>query len=52
MKRRQPVGYLYVLPAVVVFALFLGLPFLQTFEYSFYHWDGLSASTWAGLSNY
>jgi raffinose/stachyose/melibiose transport system permease protein len=50
--RRGLVGYLYVLPAFVVFAAFLGVPFLQTFQYSFFDWDGLSYATWAGLSNY
>jgi len=50
--RQQPVAYLYVLPAFLVFALFLGIPFLQTIQYSFYKWDGLGASTWVGWSNY
>ncbi len=51
-RRTQPVAYLYVLPAFVIFAVFLGVPFLQTVQYSFFHWDGLSLATWAGLSNY
>jgi raffinose/stachyose/melibiose transport system permease protein len=51
-RRRGLVGYLYVLPAFVVFAAFLGVPFLQTFQYSFFDWDGLSYATWAGVSNY
>jgi raffinose/stachyose/melibiose transport system permease protein len=52
MRRRSRVAYLYVLPAFVVFGVFLGWPFLQTLQYSFYNWDGLSAATWTGLSNY
>jgi raffinose/stachyose/melibiose transport system permease protein len=51
-RRRSRIAYLYVLPALVVFAVFLGWPFLQTLQYSFYNWDGLSSATWAGLSNY
>jgi raffinose/stachyose/melibiose transport system permease protein len=51
-RRTQPIAYLYVLPAFLVFAVFLGVPFLQTVQYSFFHWDGLSLATWAGLSNY
>ncbi|KQR52871.1 sugar ABC transporter permease [Leifsonia sp. Leaf336] len=43
---------MYVLPAFVVFAVFLGWPFLQTIQYSFYNWDGLSPATWAGFENY
>lgn len=51
-RRRSLAAYLYVLPAFVVFAVFLGVPFLQTIQYSFYDWDGLSVATWAGLANY
>lgn len=51
-RRRSLVPYLYVLPAFVVFAIFLGVPFVQTIQYSFYDWDGLSPATWAGLANY
>ncbi|MFE4469846.1 carbohydrate ABC transporter permease [Leifsonia sp. NPDC056824] len=51
-RRRSRVAYLYVLPAFVVFAIFLGWPFFQTIQYSFYDWDGLSAATWAGFANY
>ncbi|MGN6426581.1 sugar ABC transporter permease [uncultured Leifsonia sp.] len=51
-RRRSMVAYLYVLPAFVVFAIFLGWPFIQTIQYSFYNWDGLSPATWAGFANY
>ena len=51
-RRRSRIAYLYVAPAFVVFAVFLGVPFLQTFQYSFYNWDGLSVATWAGIANY
>lgn len=51
-RRRSLVAYLYILPAFAVFAVFLGVPFLQSIQYSFYDWDGLSTATWAGLSNY
>lgn len=56
-RRRSPgdprtIGYLYILPAVLVFVLFVGLPLLQSIRYSFYDWDGLSKATWAGFSNY
>ncbi|WJX99645.1 sugar ABC transporter permease [Curtobacterium sp. 458] len=51
-RRRSLVAYLYVLPAFVVFAVFLGVPFLQSVQYSFYDWDGLSVATWAGFANY
>jgi raffinose/stachyose/melibiose transport system permease protein len=51
-RRRSRIAYLYVLPAFLMFALFLGWPFLQTLQYSFYTWDGLSPATWAGFANY
>ncbi|MFT9008973.1 MAG: sugar ABC transporter permease [Bifidobacterium sp.] len=44
--------YLYVAPAFVVFAAFLGWQLVQTAEYSLFDWDGLGASTFVGLSNY
>lgn len=56
-RRRAPgdpraIGYLYILPALVVFVLFVLLPLFQSIRYSFYDWDGLSQATWAGFSNY
>ena len=57
VTRRRPVrhskkAYLYVAPAFLVFAAFLGAPVVQTVQYSFYDWDGMGSSTVAGLSNY
>ena len=46
------VGYLYVLPALVVYALFLLWPLLHGAYLSLFHWDGLTLGTWAGLGNY
>jgi raffinose/stachyose/melibiose transport system permease protein len=46
------VGYLYVLPALVVYGAFLVWPLLHGAWISLFHWDGLSVGTWAGLSNY
>lgn len=51
-RRWSPSAYLYVLPAFALFVVFLGVPLLQTVQYSFFDWDGLSPATWAGLSNY
>jgi raffinose/stachyose/melibiose transport system permease protein len=50
--RRSKKAYLYVAPAFLVFAAFLGAPVVQTVQYSFYDWDGMGRSTVAGLSNY
>lgn len=45
-------AYLYILPAFVLFAVFLGVPALQTAQYSLYQWNGIGRSTWVGLHNY
>lgn len=45
-------AYLYILPAVVVFALFIGTPLVRSATFSLYEWDGLGSSTWVGLENY
>jgi len=46
------VGYLYLLPAFVVFALFVLAPLVHAAYISLFNWDGLTVGTWAGLANY
>ncbi len=46
------IAYLYLLPAFVLFGIFLLFPLIHGFWISLYEWDGLSASTWVGLRNY
>src|SRR5947207_11193389 len=46
------VGWLFVAPALAVYAVFVLWPIYVTFEYSFYRWDGIGPSTWVGLANY
>lgn len=45
-------AYLYILPAFVLFAVFLGVPAVQTAQYSLFKWNGIGPSTWVGLQNY
>ena len=45
-------AYLYILPAFVLFAVFLGVPAVQTAQYSLFQWNGIGPSTWVGLQNY
>lgn len=45
-------GYVFVLPALAVFAAFVLYPLCQTVWLSFYSWDGLTARRWIGLANY
>jgi len=46
------VGYLYVLPALAFFALFVLAPFGHAIFLSLYEWDGITPGVWAGLGNY
>ncbi len=46
------VGWLFVLPALFMYACFVLVPLLLTLVYSLYHWDGTGPMEWAGLSNY
>jgi len=49
---RDRVGYLYVLPGFIFFALFVAVPFVHAIVLSFFSWDGLSDPVWRGLQNY
>ncbi|WP_182907125.1 carbohydrate ABC transporter permease [Microbispora sp. H13382] len=46
------VGWLFVAPALGVYAVFVLRPIALTVQYSLYRWDGIGPSTWAGLGNY
>ena len=43
---------LWVLPALVAYAVFDLYPLTQTVRYSFYNWDGVGTATDAGFANY
>ncbi|WFE40873.1 sugar ABC transporter permease [Micromonospora sp. WMMD998] len=45
-------GWLWVLPALLMYGFFVLRPLLLTVQYSFYRWNGIGAATWAGLDNY
>jgi raffinose/stachyose/melibiose transport system permease protein len=45
-------GWLYVLPALLMYAFFVLRPLVLTFQYSLYHWNGIGVARWAGLDNY
>jgi raffinose/stachyose/melibiose transport system permease protein len=46
------VGYLYLAPALAVFAAFVLAPLAHAFWLSFFEWDGITLGTWVGLDNY
>lgn len=57
-RRRSPpgeprlVGYLYVAPALILYAIFGIYPFLQTIQISFTSWKGIGEPKPVGLDNY
>ncbi len=51
-RRETIVGWLFVLPALVMYAVFVLLPLALSIQYSFFRWDGIGPMTWVGLKNY
>jgi multiple sugar transport system permease protein len=56
-KRRgisiHPVPWIFLAPAVIVFATYVVIPIFQSFWLSFFDWDGLSPTKkFIGISNY
>lgn len=45
-------GWLFLLPALVAYAMFVLWPVVQTIHYSFYSWDGVLPAQWVGLENF
>ncbi|MET7705959.1 sugar ABC transporter permease [Micromonospora sp. NPDC005413] len=52
MARAAGTGWLYVLPALVMYAVFVLRPLALTVQYSLYDWNGIGVARWAGLDNY
>jgi raffinose/stachyose/melibiose transport system permease protein len=50
--RRPWLGLLYLAPGLILYALVVIVPVGQGVWLSFFHWNGVTAATWAGLSNY
>ncbi len=51
-RREALIGWLFVLPALLMYAVFVLVPILLTILYSFYRWNGVGPMTWVGLKNY
>jgi len=45
-------GWLFVLPALTAYALFVLWPIVKTIKYAFYSWDGILPAKWVGLANF
>lgn len=46
------IGYVYILPGLLVYAAFVLVPFGHTAWLSLQDWDGVSPPAWTGLDNY
>jgi raffinose/stachyose/melibiose transport system permease protein len=46
------IGYLYLTPALLLYAVFFLWPFGHLVYLSLHHWDGITPLRWAGLQNY
>ncbi len=51
-KRETLAGYLFILPTMLGFLLFIIGPVIAAIILSFYHWDLFTLSKFVGLSNY
>ncbi len=51
-RRKDVLGWLFVLPALVIYILFVLVPLIMSIQYSFVNWNGIGEMTWAGLKNY
>jgi len=52
VRRETFVGWLFVLPALIMYVFFVLVPLVLTIQYSFYRWSGTGPMTWVGLKNY
>ena len=52
IRKAHVIGWLFVAPALFMYAVFVLLPLVLTFQYSLYRWDGIGPSEWVGLKNY
>ena len=51
-RRAAWAGWLFAVPALVMYAVFELYPVLTAVQYSFYDWDGIGVASPAGLANY
>ena len=52
VRRAHLIGWLFVAPALLMYAAFVLLPLALTVQFSLYRWDGIGPSEWVGLRNY
>ena len=45
-------GWLFLLPALTTYGLFVLWPLVNSVRYSLYDWDGVGPRKWVGIANY
>jgi ABC-type sugar transport system permease subunit len=50
--RKYGLVYLMILPAIIIYSIFVIYPMFKGLFVSFHRWDGLSEMKWIGLNNY
>ena len=46
------IGFLFLLPAIVAYLIFMGYPLIRTFYLSTMRWNGFTSMTFIGMDNY
>ena len=52
VHRETVIGWLFAMPALLMYAVFVLIPFVLSVKYSFYRWNGIGPMTWVGTRNY
>jgi multiple sugar transport system permease protein len=52
LHQRQIAPWLFLLPGMLMFGVYVIAPIFQSIAISFYDWDGLGEATWIGIANY
>ena len=52
LRQRDIVPYIFILPNLILFSVFVLGPVVFSFGMSFTNWDGLGPATFTGLRNY
>lgn len=50
--KKSFIGYLYILPALLIYGFFVLYSSLQSLFYSFFKWTNITTKSFAGISNY
>ncbi len=51
-RKPRAIAYLFVLPALLFYAVFTLAPAVQTIWLSFFQWEGIGPKKWVGAANY